>query len=62
MSALETYTRAMVAGRTGECIQIEQQHGLFGYSPELVSIGLAAADRGESATDAIDTHIEDLVG
>lgn len=51
------YMRALIAGNHSAASLIEERHGLYGYPPELVSIGLAAIDRGESADDAIAAHI-----
>lgn len=51
---LKQYADAMRDGDHGRCIQIEQTHGLYGYPPEIVSAGLAAIDRGEDPSDAID--------
>jgi hypothetical protein len=48
---------AMVAGQDRVCIAIEQEHGLFGYPPELVSVGLRAIDEGKDADEAIDAYI-----
>jgi hypothetical protein len=43
-SALGKYTNAMKRGDIDTCIAIEQRYSLFGYSPELVSVGLNALD------------------
>lgn len=57
MSHAQRYMQAMIAGRDHVCIAIEQEHGLFGYPPELVSVGLRAIDEGKDADDAIDAYI-----
>jgi len=49
MSLVERYVNAMKRGDTDHCIEIEMAHGLFGYPPEIVSAGLAAADAGGDA-------------
>lgn len=54
---LDAYFKAMRAGQLSTCMRIEQRHGLYGYPPEVVSAGLAAADRGESVDAAIDAYI-----
>lgn len=41
------YSDAMIDGDHARCIRIEEAHGLYGLPPELVSLGLAAIDRGE---------------
>ncbi|XTQ92591.1 hypothetical protein ACQR5W_11770 [Xanthomonas sacchari] len=55
-SDLEAYTKAMCAGQLSTCMRIEQRHGLYGYPPEVVCAGLAAADRGESVDAAVDAY------
>jgi hypothetical protein len=57
MSIGAAYIKAMIAGRDGECGRIEQAHGLYGYPPEIVSVGLAAVDEGRDASQAIDDYI-----
>lgn len=54
---LETYTRAMVAWQIDTCIRIEQRHGLFGYPPEVVGVGLAAHDKGEDVDATVDAYL-----
>lgn len=51
------YMKAMIAGQVDACIRIEQRHGLFGYPPEIVSVGLAAADKGEDVHAAVDAYL-----
>lgn len=53
MSELQRYHQAMMRGFTDTCIRIEQDHDLFGYPPEIVSVGLKAFDDGRSVQDAI---------
>lgn len=57
MSEAKRYSAAMVAGQDHVCIAIEQEHGLFGYPPELVSVGLRAVDEGKDADEAIDAYV-----
>lgn len=54
---LEDYAKAMVRGDHAKCVQIEEKHDLFGYSPELVSVGLRAIAEGKDAHAAIERHI-----
>lgn len=58
MSELKRYIDAMRFGNTDACIRIEKQHDLYGYTPEIVSVGLAAVDRGEDAQAAIEAHFD----
>ncbi len=44
MSKAEAYAQAMSSGAIGACIRLEKENGLFGYPPELVSVGLRAVD------------------
>ncbi len=56
MSLLNRYFAALRRiddGGISECIRIEQDTGLFGYPPELVSVGLKAIDEGRDAHQAI---------
>lgn len=57
MGLLQYYTKAMIAGDADACIRIEQEHELFGFPPELVSVGLSAIDKGLDAEAAIDEYI-----
>jgi len=57
MSYQGKYMRAMQRGDIDACVQIEQKHGLYGYPPELVSVGLAAADKGENAEEAVEKYL-----
>ena len=58
MGLLQDYSKAMIAGDGDKCIRIEQKHELFGFPPELVSIGLEAIDNGLDADAAIDEYIK----
>ncbi len=53
----QRYTKAMIAGNADTCIAIEQERGLFGYPPELVSVGLHGLDKGMDPHDAINEYI-----
>ena len=52
------YAKAMIAGRNDECYRIECEHGLDGYPPEIVSIGLKAASEGRDAHEAIEAYFD----
>lgn len=54
---LELYCDAMRHGATEICIQIEQETELFGYPPELVTLGLAALRDGKDPHEAIETYV-----
>lgn len=58
---LESYAKAMIDNRIGECIAIEKRYELFGYPPELVCIGLRAAADGLDIDDAIEEHMQGAV-
>lgn len=58
---LARYTKAMIAGSHLTCVAIEEKHGLHGYPPELVTVGLAAAADGRDAVNAVEAHIESAV-
>ncbi len=59
MSFLVQYTRAMAAGHLDTCIAIERAHDLYGYPPQLVSVGLKAADEGKDPVEAVEVYIEE---
>ena len=50
------YAEAMKAGNTDRCIELEQEHGLFGYPPELVTVGLKAIGEGRDVNEAIEAY------
>mgnify|MGYP001767429544 CR=1 FL=1 len=58
MGILERYTKAMASGNIDACIQIEQEYDLFGYPPEIVSVGLAAVDKGLDHLQAVDDYLD----
>lgn len=55
---LEQYCDAMRRGTDAVCIRIEKETGLFGYPPELVTLGLAAIREGKDPHEAIDAYVE----
>lgn len=57
MSELQKYHEHMRNGLIDACIAIELRYGLYGYPPELVSVGLKAVDDGFCPIAAIDTVI-----
>lgn len=52
MSLLQQYMRALSTGNVDALIRIEQDHGLFGLPPEMVSTALNAIDAGEDVEAA----------
>ena len=54
----QRYVKAMVDGNDAVMFALETKHGLFGYPPELVSVGLAAVDRGEDPNTAVEAYLE----
>lgn len=55
---LDRYAKAMIRGDTATCISIERVHDLFGYPPDLVSVGLrAVADCADPHT-AIERYMQ----
>lgn len=59
MTILSSYMEALASNDTQECIAIEQDHGLYGYPPEIVSVGLKAIDMGLDPDAAIDDFISE---
>ena len=53
-----TYHRALLAGADGACLRIEEKYGLFGYPPEIVSVGLKAAAEGMDVDEAVADYLE----
>lgn len=59
MQDLAMYGRAMARlDGHATCCRIEQKYGLFGYPPELVSVGLRAAADGLDAEEAVSDYLE----
>lgn len=52
------YADALRDGDHARCIQIEERNGLYGLPPEIVSIGLAAIERGEDPAGVISKAME----
>jgi hypothetical protein len=50
------YFEAMRKGQEHVCVRIEQDTGLWGYPPELVSVGLHAIDEGRDAFLAVQDY------
>ncbi len=57
MSELQRYVAAMRYGWTHVCEKIEQKFGLYGYPPEVVSVGLKAFDEGRDVYAAVDDYV-----
>lgn len=55
----ETYFKAMASGNHATCIRIEERHGLYGYPPEIVSVGLNAVAEGKDAHEAIEAYMQE---
>lgn len=53
----ELYFRAMQRNDLTTLVSIEQQHGLYGYPPNVVSVGLLAFDNGEDVGKAVDAYL-----
>ena len=51
------YNNAMLRGDSRTCYKIEQDFGLDGYSPEVVSVGLYALTQGKDHYEAIDDFL-----
>lgn len=59
MNDAEVYFKAMIDGRIDICARIEQRHDLYGYPPELVTVGLKAVAEGKDAHEAIDAYMKE---
>ena len=55
----DAYTLALMRDNWQTGIKIEHKYGLYGYSPELVSVGLNAAVEGKDPEMVIETYIVD---
>lgn len=53
MTTAEKYAHALRMGDHARCIQIEEQAGLYGLPPELVSLGLSEIEAGRDPMIAI---------
>jgi hypothetical protein len=54
----DAYSKAMIRNDLNTCVDIEQRYGLYGYPPELVSVGLNAACEGKDSDQAIADYID----
>ena len=55
----EAYFKYMRAGNADGCVSIEKKYDLYGYPPELVSVGLLAAVQGINPLFAIDEYMDE---
>jgi hypothetical protein len=53
-----TYGKALVANRVEQAVYIERKYDLYGYPPQVVSIGLQAAAEGRDHMEAVDEYLE----
>lgn len=51
------YANAMRRDDLNACVSIEKRWGLFGYDPQTVSVGLAAASAGRDVDIAVAAHL-----
>tara|TARA_Y100000310_G_scaffold307319_1_gene349306 strand:+ start:790 stop:1122 length:333 start_codon:yes stop_codon:yes gene_type:complete len=58
MTDSEQYAKAMMNGNCDLAFAIEKRHGLDGYPPEVVTIGLAAIAKGEDPGRAIAERLD----
>lgn len=58
MKKSEQYAKALRDGDHARCIRIEEEAGLYGYPPELVSLGLVEIEAGRDPSAAINKIIE----
>lgn len=56
---LERYSKAMISGDFNTCVAIEQRHDLYGYPPEIVTVGLKAVADGQDMDLAIANHLNE---
>jgi len=52
------YAKAMIKGDALKCFHIEQDNGLAGYPPELVSVALKAIDEGRDPDEALADYMD----
>lgn len=57
MTNMQRYNTAMIKCDHDMAWAIEREHGLNGYAPELVSVGLKAIDQGHEPHQAIEDYI-----
>jgi len=56
-SETNRYFQAMSRNDLTTLVAIEKRHDLYGYPPNIVSIGLAAFDAGEDVCEALDRYM-----
>lgn len=64
MSDFAKWKRALIycnedSAALNEMLRIEDKHGLMGYPPELVTVGLQAAEKGLNALEAVADYIRE---
>ena len=57
MTDAQAYAAAMLRGDCDACSRIEQRHDMYGYPPEIVSLGLNAIAEGKDGHAAIEAHL-----
>lgn len=53
----DAYFLAMIKGDSDKCHDIEERYELYGYPPEVVTIGLNAAAKGEDLMLAVVRYV-----
>lgn len=51
------YAQAMRRNDSETCCAIERRYDLFGWPPEVVSVGLSAAAAGQDVEAAVEAHL-----
>jgi hypothetical protein len=54
---MDTYFKSMMNGNIDKCCSIEDKYDLYGYPPEIVSVGLNAAFEGTCIYEAVDKYL-----
>lgn len=54
---LQRYAEAMRNDLSATCMAIEQKYDLYGYSPEVVTVGLRAAVEGKDVQYAVQNYL-----
>lgn len=57
MTDAQRYVHAMINGDHNTLVRIEQKYDLYGYSPEIVTVGLRAIAEGKDGHAAIAAYI-----
>jgi hypothetical protein len=55
---MTAYVKALIANRTECAVHIERKYGLYGHTPQVVSIALSAAAKGDDYMQAVDEYLE----